>query len=272
MVDLLLGFRDKDGSMPHGPQERNDKAQWVHGGFFATEVGVPEVSNGAVRGLILLDERPILALAREDRADETRTSMHLRHLVREHVAVVVVARHAEAAIRPTDDLHGGRVTDEVAEFPTLQQARSDELVLVVSVKDVGHNLPEALLPFEDGLLRDDVGLDMILQAPREEYVSQVLDVVQGVVVDHDGASGVGGSAAVDDHGLIVHVLREEGCEDPAFADLPPTSTVLATHCVTVNDDRALEAELDARNVNGVPRDGYAFPAAAHGAVRGTPGL
>jgi hypothetical protein len=33
----------------------------------------------------------------------------LRHLISEHVAVVVVARHAEAAVRPADDLHGGGI-------------------------------------------------------------------------------------------------------------------------------------------------------------------
>ena len=35
--------------------------------------------------------------------------VHLRELVREHVAVVVVRGHAEAPVRPDHQLHGGGV-------------------------------------------------------------------------------------------------------------------------------------------------------------------
>ena len=38
-----------------------------------------------------------------------------RHLIRQHVAIVVVGRHAEAAVRPPDNLHRGGVGDEVAQ-------------------------------------------------------------------------------------------------------------------------------------------------------------
>jgi hypothetical protein len=116
--------------------------------------------------------------------------VHLRDLIGEHVAIVVVGSHTEAAFGPPNDLHRGRVAagpnseqnaryqpshvngqdpsaerdvtqeqpDEVLQLAAAigQQTGSDILRLVVSVENALHDCPEALLPLEDGFLRHDI--------------------------------------------------------------------------------------------------------------------
>mmetsp|Transcript_107067 Transcript_107067/g.345457 ORF Transcript_107067/g.345457 Transcript_107067/m.345457 type:complete len:288 (+) Transcript_107067:735-1598(+) len=261
--------------MVHGAKQRHDHAQWVHGGLLAPEVRVPEVRNGPVGGLKLLDERAIFVLAHEVGGDEARAPVHLRDLVRKHVAVVVVARHAEAAARPPDDLHRRGVADEVHQLAPafVQEARGEVLFLVVRVEDLLHLLPEALLPLEDSLLGDHVRHDMRLEAPREKDVRQVFDIVERIVVDHDTGLLVLDLTAIDDLRLLgLHVLGKIGREYAALAHLLPTCAVLAAHCMAFEQHWPVEAQLDAGDVDGVPGDGDAVPAAAHGAVGRAEGL
>mmetsp|Transcript_68016 Transcript_68016/g.190489 ORF Transcript_68016/g.190489 Transcript_68016/m.190489 type:complete len:387 (+) Transcript_68016:705-1865(+) len=235
-------------------------------------MGLVEVGDGAVGGLELLDERAVVALADEVGGDEPRAPVHLRHLVREHVAVVVVASHAEAAARPADDLHGGGVADQVLELAAcvLQQPGRRELLLVLRIEDLLHLLPEALLPLEDGLLRHHVGHDARLEAAGEEDMRQVLHVVERVVVDHHRVLRVLHFATVDDDGLLLDVLREECREHAPLADGLPPRAVLAPDGVALEEDGLVEAELDAGDVDRVTGDRDAVPTAPHGAVRRAP--
>mmetsp|Transcript_94361 Transcript_94361/g.185027 ORF Transcript_94361/g.185027 Transcript_94361/m.185027 type:complete len:296 (+) Transcript_94361:676-1563(+) len=200
--------------------------------------------------------------------------MHLRHLVGQHVAIVIVACHAESAARPTDDLHRRGVTDEVLQIAprAIQKALREEFFLVLRVKDLFHLLPEAFLPFEDGLLGHDVRNDIGLEAAREEDVCQVLNVVQGVVVDHDCCFLILELAAVDDNGRILNVLRKERGEHAALAHALPPRTILATDGMPLEEHGLIETQLDAWNVDRVPGDGYAVPTAAHRPVRRAPRL
>mmetsp|Transcript_52088 Transcript_52088/g.149333 ORF Transcript_52088/g.149333 Transcript_52088/m.149333 type:complete len:286 (-) Transcript_52088:61-918(-) len=151
---------------------------------------------------------------------------------------------------------------------SFQEASSKVLILVVFLEDVVQDLPEALLPLEDGLLRHDIRHDLLLQAALEEDVREVVNIVQRVVVHDDTARVVFQLPRVDDHRLVLHVLGEKGREHTALGDLLPAGAVLATDGVPLEEHGGLEAELDAGDVDGVARDRDAVPAFAHGAVRG----
>mmetsp|Transcript_57730 Transcript_57730/g.187533 ORF Transcript_57730/g.187533 Transcript_57730/m.187533 type:complete len:539 (+) Transcript_57730:235-1851(+) len=265
-VGLVAGIQDR--GMLHGAQEGDDHAQGVHRRLLAPLVRVPQVRDGPVGGLELFDEAARFALADQVRCDEAGAAVDLSNLIGQHVSVVVVAGHAEAAASPTDDLHGGGVADQVHEVAAgaLQKAGGQVFFLVVFVEDCLHLPPETLLPLENGLLGDNVRHDVRLQATREEDVRQVLDVVQRVVVDHDRRHVVVELPAVDDLGLLLDVVREERRKHAAFADILPTCAVLAAHRVTLEEDRLIEAQLDAWDVDRVARDGDAVPAATHGSV------
>mmetsp|Transcript_61769 Transcript_61769/g.156999 ORF Transcript_61769/g.156999 Transcript_61769/m.156999 type:complete len:538 (+) Transcript_61769:401-2014(+) len=269
-VGLVAGIQDR--GMLHGAQEGDDHAQGVHRRLLAPLVRVPQVRDGPVGGLELLDEAARFALADQVRGDEAGAAVDLSNLIGQHVSVVVVASHAEAAASPTDDLHGGRIADEVHEVAAsgLQKVGGQVLFLVVFVEDCLHLPPEALLPLENGLLGDNVRYDVRLQATLEEDVRQVLDVVQRVVVDHDRRHVVVELPAVDDLGLLLDVVREERRKHAALADILPTCAILAAHRVTLEEDGLIEAQLDAWDVDRVARDGDAVPAPAHGSVGGAP--
>mmetsp|Transcript_118834 Transcript_118834/g.165572 ORF Transcript_118834/g.165572 Transcript_118834/m.165572 type:complete len:524 (+) Transcript_118834:172-1743(+) len=272
--DRVLVARLEASRMFHGAQEGDHHAERIHGGVLAAQVHVPEVGHGAVRGLELLDEAAVRGLAHQVGGDEARAAVHLRHLIREHVTIVVVAGHAKAASSPTDNLHGGRVADEVHELAArlVEEAGLRKDGLVLGVKDLLHLLPEPLLPLEDRLLRDHVGHDVGLQAALEEDVRQVLDVVERVVVDHNGSLLVFAFAGIHNDRLRLDVLREEGRQHPALTNALPARAVLATNGVALKEDWPREAQLDARDVDGVTGDGDAIPASAHGAVRRAEGL
>mmetsp|Transcript_99045 Transcript_99045/g.258750 ORF Transcript_99045/g.258750 Transcript_99045/m.258750 type:complete len:527 (-) Transcript_99045:40-1620(-) len=265
-VSLVRGVQHR--RVLHGAEESDNHAERVHRGVLAAQVGMPQVRDRPVGGLELLDEAARFALADQVRGDEAGAAVDLSNLIGQHVSVVVVASHAEAAASPTDDLHGGRIADEVHEVAAsgLQKVGGQVLFLVVFVEDCLHLPPEALLPLENGLLGDNVRYDVRLQATLEEDVRQVLDVVQRVVVDHDRRHVVVELPAVDDLGLLLDVVREERRKHAALADILPTCAILAAHRVTLEEDGLIEAQLDAWDVDRVARDGDAVPAATHGSV------
>mmetsp|Transcript_77580 Transcript_77580/g.195126 ORF Transcript_77580/g.195126 Transcript_77580/m.195126 type:complete len:248 (-) Transcript_77580:272-1015(-) len=240
-VGLVAGF--ERGGVLHRTQQGNDHAQRIHRGLLAALVHMPKVRHSAMGSLKLFDQRARCALADKVRCDEARAAVDLSHFVGQHIPIVVVASHAKSATCPTDDLHCGCITDEVHEIATraAQKASSQILLLIVSIKDLLHLLPEALLPLEDSLLRHNVGHDRMLQAASEEDVSEVLDVVQRVVIHNDGTPGILALAGIDDDSLVLHVLREEGCQHTPLADLLPSGTILSTDGMPLEEDRPLES-------------------------------
>mmetsp|Transcript_18573 Transcript_18573/g.44647 ORF Transcript_18573/g.44647 Transcript_18573/m.44647 type:complete len:231 (+) Transcript_18573:574-1266(+) len=226
----------------------------------------PHVGNGAVRGLKLLDQRPVLVLPHQVRRDEARRPVDLCDLVSEHVAVVVVRRHPKASASPTDDLHGGGVRDEVRKLvgSVVQQALVQELLLVVLVEHRLHLLPERLLPLEDRLLGHHVRRHLMLEAAREENVGEILHVIERVVVRDNGVGLVVELPGVDYLGRAV-LGRENRVED-ARADGVVACAVLATHCMPLEDDAVLEPQLQTLDVDGVSADRDPVPTPAHGAV------
>mmetsp|Transcript_5397 Transcript_5397/g.13135 ORF Transcript_5397/g.13135 Transcript_5397/m.13135 type:complete len:427 (-) Transcript_5397:310-1590(-) len=258
----------------HGTDEGLDHPEGVETGLLPAEVRVPHVRDRAVARLKLLDHCSVGGLPDEVAGDEARRPVHLRDLVREHVAVVVVSRHPEAAVRPSDDLHRRRVADEVLKVAAapLEEASRLELRLVMAVEHLLHGGPEALLPLEHRLLCDDVGGDPGLQAPREEVVRKVGDVVQRVVVGDCHGVVVGHVAVVHDDDVRLRVLwREDGCET-ALSDCLPPGPILAADRVAFKEDGLLKPEFDAIDVDRVPADGDAIPAPPHCTVRAAASL
>mmetsp|Transcript_34874 Transcript_34874/g.88618 ORF Transcript_34874/g.88618 Transcript_34874/m.88618 type:complete len:225 (+) Transcript_34874:537-1211(+) len=218
--NLFLVGRLEECSVFHGPKERHHHAQRVHGSLLPALMRVPQVRHCPVGGLEFLDQRAICTLADKVGCDEARATVDLRHLVGEHVAVVVVASHSEPASRPPDDLHRSRIADEVHKVATrgLEQARCHVLLLVIRVEDFLHLLPKALLPLKDSLLGDHVWHNVGLQAPREEDVRQILNIVERIVIHDYCVFHVVDLAAIDDRGPLLHILREECREDATFAN------------------------------------------------------
>mmetsp|Transcript_62927 Transcript_62927/g.163300 ORF Transcript_62927/g.163300 Transcript_62927/m.163300 type:complete len:225 (+) Transcript_62927:435-1109(+) len=208
-VGLVAGF--ERGGVLHRTQQGNDHAQRIHRGLLAALVHMPKVRHSAMGSLKLFDQRARCALADKVRCDEARAAVDLSHFVGQHIPIVVVASHAKSATCPTDDLHCGCITDEVHEIATraAQKASSQILLLIVSIKDLLHLLPEALLPLEDRLLGDDVRDNICLQASREEDVRQVFDIVEGIVIDDDSSLVIVHLAPVDNHWPFLDVVREE---------------------------------------------------------------
>eukprot|EP00968_Pinguiococcus_pyrenoidosus_P001973 scaffold101_cov230-Pinguiococcus_pyrenoidosus.AAC.6 len=174
-----------------------------------------------------------------------------------------------------NDLHGRSVTDEVLQLASavVEQPSFLKLVLVVLVEHILHRLPEALLPLEDRLLRDDVRSHSALETAREEVVRQVHDVVVGVVVHDSDVVVIDQLPSVDDLRFPLRLpLRIEAGDQLSPADGLPTSPVLAAHRVPLEEDRLLESELDAFDVNRVSGNGDAVPPAPHGAIGRAPRL
>mmetsp|Transcript_148350 Transcript_148350/g.413270 ORF Transcript_148350/g.413270 Transcript_148350/m.413270 type:complete len:262 (+) Transcript_148350:580-1365(+) len=254
--------------MLHCSEQGHNHPKRIHGRFFASEVRMPEVGDRAMGGLKLFDECAVFPLASKVGGDETGAAVDLGDLICEHVSIVVVAGHAEATICPTDDLHGRRIADEVLELTasSVQEASRKELLFVVVFEYLVHDLPETLLPFENRFLRDDVRNNLRFQASAEEYVREVLNVIQRVVIYHYSASAVLQLTPVNNHGLVLHILREEGRKHAALAHLLPSSGILTTNGMALKEHRPLETQFDVRDVDGVAGDGDAIPALAHCAV------
>ena len=265
--EQLLVAAVQPGCVVHRAYECLDHAQGVEGRLLAALVRLPHVRHRAVRRLELLDHRPIGGLADQVGGDEARRAVHLCDLIGEHVTVVVVRGHAEATIRPADDLHRRRVRDQVRQLIANlgEETGLLELLEVMLIEDLLHRGPESLLPLEDGLLGHDVRRHLRLQAAREEDVRQVGHIVQRVVVYHGDARLVGQVALVDLQRRAAVGGAEHGRE-LAGADGLPARAVLATHRVTLEEHRPLEAKLHALDVDGIARDGDAVPAFPHRAV------
>mmetsp|Transcript_36594 Transcript_36594/g.92741 ORF Transcript_36594/g.92741 Transcript_36594/m.92741 type:complete len:371 (-) Transcript_36594:54-1166(-) len=260
--------------MVHRAEEGLCHAERVHRGLLAAQVRRPHVGHGAVRGLELLDHRAVREpLADQVGGDEARAAVHLRDLVGEHVAVVVVRRHAEAAIGPPDDLHRGRVRDQVRELAAglVEQPCGEVLLLVVRVEGRLHRRPEGLLPLEDRLLGHHVRRHLRLEAAREEVVREVGHVVERVVVCDHRVLAVAQPAVVDDRRRPAVVRAEDGGH-ATLAHALVARAVLASDRVPLEEHGVLVAELHAFDVDGVARDCDAVPAAAHGAVGRAPSL
>jgi len=93
-----------------------------------------------------LDHRSVLVLAGQVGRNESRGSVNLRNLVRQHVPVVVVSAHPKVSARPPNDLHRRSIADQVLQLSArqIQQAGTLERLLVVFVEHVLVNCPEAL--------------------------------------------------------------------------------------------------------------------------------
>mmetsp|Transcript_36344 Transcript_36344/g.82898 ORF Transcript_36344/g.82898 Transcript_36344/m.82898 type:complete len:321 (+) Transcript_36344:538-1500(+) len=234
---------------------------------------MPHVRDSSMRRLILLNKPTVLVLANEIGSDEARATVHLRDLVRQHVAVVVVRRHAEAATGPANDLHCGRIGNKMLELATatVQKAGSLELVLVVMLKHVLHSDPESLLPLEHSLLGHHVGDDLGVKAACEEVVCEVHNIVQGIVVCHHCAGIVVEDALIHNN-VRAAITGLEGRGDLAPPDNLPASTILTTNSVTLKQHWLLEPQGHTLDVDCVSRDSDTIPSTAHCSIWTTPCL
>jgi len=194
--------------------------------------------------------------------------VHLGYLIGQHVSVIIVHGEPESPLVPADYLHGGVVRDHVRKVaPRLfEQACVAELGLPLRVEGFLENVPKFFLPFEHRLFGDDLGGGLVFKAACEEDVCHLVDVVQGVVIDHSHVFVVFQVASIYDGGLDAVVIREEGADQLAGPDRLPACALLAPHCMAVTDDRVLKAQLHAVDHYGVARDCDSIPAPTHGSV------
>mmetsp|Transcript_278 Transcript_278/g.402 ORF Transcript_278/g.402 Transcript_278/m.402 type:complete len:366 (+) Transcript_278:939-2036(+) len=200
--------------------------------------------------------------------------MHLRQLVGEHVAVVVVCCHAKPAVSPHHELHGGGVGEEVRE---LRARRHDfclyELRLVVSVEHLLHDLPERLLPLEHRLFGHHVRRDACSEAPAEENPRQMVHIVVRVVVRHHSVLRVHDIALVHNDRLGVSApLGDEGSSQLASASELVPRRVFAPYRVPLEKYRVFVTKLHPIDVDGVARYSNSVPPATHRAVGRPPRL
>mmetsp|Transcript_36226 Transcript_36226/g.96248 ORF Transcript_36226/g.96248 Transcript_36226/m.96248 type:complete len:251 (-) Transcript_36226:45-797(-) len=141
------------------------------------------------------------------------------------------------------------------------------------VEDLLHDLPEALLPLEDRLLRHYIRGHILLQATGEEDPRKVCHVIQRVIVDHDPTLLIIQRPSVnDDWRFVDHVLGKKGGDHTTFPDRFPSCTILASHRMPLKQHWILEAEVDTWNVDGVARYRDAFPTPAHCTIGRAPGF
>lgn len=138
--------------------------------------------------------------------------------------------------------------------------------LVVLIEDFLHDLPKALLPLENRLLRHHIWLNIARQAARKEVMRQVAHVVQRVVVGHHHVLVILQHAVVAEARRAA-VVREEGGHHSSCTNGLPASSVFSSDSVSFEVDGGVVAQLHALDVDGVSADGDAVPAAAHGSVR-----
>mmetsp|Transcript_16479 Transcript_16479/g.27910 ORF Transcript_16479/g.27910 Transcript_16479/m.27910 type:complete len:453 (-) Transcript_16479:166-1524(-) len=268
LCHFRLRFWMKSCSVVHCTQQCHNHAQGIHGCFLTTKVHVPQIGYSSMGGFKFLDQGAILALAHQVRGDKARAAMHLRHLVGQHVTIVVVACHSKAATRPADDLHCSGITDQVDQLAStlVKKPSLQKLLLVLCIENLLHLLPEALLPLENGLFRHHIRHNVGLKAALEKDVRQVLDIVQGVVIHDNCRFIIMKYSPVNDHRLFLLIFRPVSCEHLSFADSLPACTILTANCMSLKEDGALESKLNAWDVDGVTRDCNTIPAPSHGAV------
>lgn len=151
-------------------------------------------------------------------------------------------------------LHGGSIGDQVHELAVGDDATCDVVRLVVRVEDGFHLRPEGLLPFEDCLLRDNIGHDLGLETTAEEVVGEVLDVVQGVVVCHDDVFVIFQHAIVTEGGRRA-VIRKEGCDHTTLAYGLPACGVFTADSMTLRRENSVRQKKDGRRVRNRPLKG-----------------
>ena len=96
-----------------------------------------------------------------------------------YLPIVVVRGHTKATIRPSNQLHGSGIRNQVLQVApaSFEQSFGFKLFLVVLVKDGFHGCPESFLPLEDGLFGDNIRSNLSVQTTLEEQVCQMLDII-----------------------------------------------------------------------------------------------
>ena len=139
--------------------------------------------------------------------------MDLGQLIRQHVTVVVVRAHAEAALAPLHQFHGRNVGEEVLQFAaavggadTSEETFGSKILLVMFVEHFAANLPEVFLPFENRFFRDDVGRCVALQASLKKVVRHLGHVIVGIVIKNGGIKIVCQLSLIHHNALAIDTL------------------------------------------------------------------
>ena len=113
------GRRDRGGARPDRLHRVRQVAVRAHGRDVrpARDVRAAQarVEHGRLQTRVRAHEKHEVGIlhAHQVAGDESRGHVHLRELVREHVAVVVVSSHAKVPLSPLDQFHRRGVGKEV---------------------------------------------------------------------------------------------------------------------------------------------------------------
>mmetsp|Transcript_16824 Transcript_16824/g.38749 ORF Transcript_16824/g.38749 Transcript_16824/m.38749 type:complete len:261 (-) Transcript_16824:2482-3264(-) len=253
--------------MLHGTDQGFHQSKGIQRSLPTVQMSLPKIAHGPMGRLKLLDQPTVVCFPHQVGCDESRRTMDLSDLIREHVPVVIMCGHPKATVGPSNQLHGGRIGNQMSEFSaaSFQKSFLQKVFLVIFFKHPLHGRPETLLPLEDCFLGHDIGSDFGFEATFEKEVGQLFDIVIGIVVDDSHIVFVSEIPLVDNKGCRA-ILGDIGCEESSLPNLIPAGTIFSPHCVTFKEDGILISQLDPINVNSISADGNAIPTSSHGTI------
>ena len=162
--------------------------------------------------------------------------MNLCNLIGKHITIVVVSRHTESSIGPTDQLHRGSIRDKMLQISSrpIKQTLLQEFILVTFIKDLLHCSPKSFLPLEYSLLGDNVWRNLVLQAPFEEQMCQISNIIIWVVI-HDAYVVIISQISLVHDKWSTTILGDVGGKQCSSSNLIPSSTILSSHCMTLKE-------------------------------------
>mmetsp|Transcript_58789 Transcript_58789/g.70111 ORF Transcript_58789/g.70111 Transcript_58789/m.70111 type:complete len:266 (+) Transcript_58789:231-1028(+) len=194
--------------------------------------------------------------------------MHLRDLIREHISVIIMRRHSEPPIRPSNQLHRRSVGNQMLQLPPapLHQSPFHELLLILLVEHAFHRGPITLLPLKHRLLCHHIWRHAHLQTPLVKNMRQIFNIIVRIVIHHAHIVIIRQVALVHHERSLRLVVRDVSREQRPRAHFVPTGAILSSHGMPFEQYRVLISQFDTVNVYRVSTNRYAVPALAHGAV------
>mmetsp|Transcript_5119 Transcript_5119/g.7203 ORF Transcript_5119/g.7203 Transcript_5119/m.7203 type:complete len:207 (-) Transcript_5119:343-963(-) len=146
-----------------------------------------------------------------------------------------------------------------------------KFLLVFGIKNFFHGGPESFLPLEDCLFCHNVRCNVGIKTTLEEQVSELSDIVIGVVINDAYIVVVRQITFVDDKGCR-SVSWQVGCQKSSLANLVPTGSVFTTDGMAFKKYGIFVSQFNSFNMNCVATNGNTVPSTTHGTIGRAKGL
>mmetsp|Transcript_14040 Transcript_14040/g.19944 ORF Transcript_14040/g.19944 Transcript_14040/m.19944 type:complete len:203 (-) Transcript_14040:384-992(-) len=153
----------------------------------------------------------------------------------------------------------------------IKETLLQEFILVLFIKDFLHCSPESFLPLEHSFLGNNVWCYLGFQAPFEEQMCQISNIIVRVVVYNTYIVIIRQISLVD-HKRCPTILGNISCEQCSSTNLIPSSSILSTDGMPLKQDLILVSKFNTFNMNCITADRNPIPSSSHGTIGRSPCL